>query len=168
MLTQDYSSFQYARLFFLIGKILLNSGNPYISSLVITNKEISLFLETGWALNKDVFDEILSIANIHVLSININTKNMDEYSLSQNYPNPFNPSTNFSYSVPNKTDVRIVVYDLFGKEIKTLVNESKEVGTYNITWNGRDNNNRQVSTGVYFYKMQASGFQKTMKMMLMK
>jgi len=90
------------------------------------------------------------------------------YSLSQNYPNPFNSSTNFNYSVPSKTDVKIVVYDLFCKEIKTLVNESKDAGTYNITWNGKDNDNRQVSTGVYFCKMQAGSFQKRMKMMLMK
>jgi hypothetical protein len=90
------------------------------------------------------------------------------FALSQNYPNPFNPTTNFSYSVPKASDVRIAVYDLFGREIKTLVNESKDAGTYSITWNGRDNNNKQVSTGVYFYKMQTAGFEKTMKMMLMK
>ena len=90
------------------------------------------------------------------------------FALSQNYPNPFNPSTNFTYSVPNTTDVRIAIYDLFGREIKTLVNESKEAGTYNITWNGRDSHNRQVATGVYFYKMQATGFEKTMKMMIVK
>jgi hypothetical protein len=90
------------------------------------------------------------------------------YALSQNYPNPFNPTTNFSYSVPNKTYVKMAVYDIFGREIKTLLNESKDAGTYNITWNGKDNNNKQVSTGVYFYKLQASDFQKTMKMMLVK
>jgi hypothetical protein len=51
---------------------------------------------------------------------------------------------------------------------KTLLNESKETNTYNIIWNVRDNDNRQVATEIYFYKMQASGFQKTMKIMLMK
>jgi DNA-binding beta-propeller fold protein YncE len=90
------------------------------------------------------------------------------FAISQNYPNPFNPSTNFSYSVPNKANVRIAVYDIFGREIKTLLNESKDTGTYNITWDSRDNDNRQVATGIYFYKVQARGFQKTMKMMLMK
>ena len=90
------------------------------------------------------------------------------FALSQNYPNPFNPSTNFSYSVPKASDVKIVVYDLFGREIKTLVNETKAAGEYTISWNGRDNDNKQVSTGVYFYKMQAAGFEKTMKMVLMK
>ena len=90
------------------------------------------------------------------------------FALSQNYPNPFNPSTKFTYTMPNKADVRIAIYDLFGREINTLVNESKDAGTYNITWNGRDNQNRQVATGVYFYKMQAAGFEKTMKMMLVK
>jgi len=90
------------------------------------------------------------------------------FALSQNYPNPFNPSTNFSYSMPNKADVRIAIYDLFGREVRTLVNETKDAGTYDITWNGRDNSNKQVSTGVYFYNMQAAGFTKTMKMVLMK
>jgi hypothetical protein len=90
------------------------------------------------------------------------------YSISQNYPNPFNPSTNFTYSLPNRANVTIAIYDLFGREINTLVNESKEAGTYNITWNGRDNQNRQVATGVYFYKMQTAGFEKTTKMMLVK
>jgi hypothetical protein len=90
------------------------------------------------------------------------------FALSQNYPNPFNPSTNFTYSLPNKADVRIAIYDLFGREINTLVNESKDAGTYTISWNGRDNYNRQVATGVYFYRMQAAGFEKAMKMMLVK
>ena len=90
------------------------------------------------------------------------------FALSQNYPNPFNPSTNFTYSLPNKADVKIAIYDLLGREINTLINESKDAGTYTISWNGRDNYNRQVATGVYFYKMQAAGFEKTMKMMLVK
>jgi sugar lactone lactonase YvrE len=90
------------------------------------------------------------------------------FALSQNYPNPFNPSTKFTYSLPKASDVKVVVYDLFGREIKTLVNETKEAGTYNIAWDGKDNHNRQVATGVYFYKMQAAGFEKTMKMMLVK
>jgi DNA-binding beta-propeller fold protein YncE len=92
----------------------------------------------------------------------------ETFTLSQNYPNPFNPSTNFSYSVPSNSDVKIAVYDLFGREIKTLVNEAKAAGEYSVTWNGRDNNNKQVATGVYFYNMKAGNFTKTMKMMLMK
>jgi hypothetical protein len=117
--------------------------------------------------------EYIKIANKYLLygeTININEPEElpTTYSLSLNYPNPFNPSTNFSYSLPKTADVRIAIYDVFGREINTLVNESKEAGTYTISWNGRDNQNRQVSTGVYFYKMQATGFEKTMKMMLMK
>ena len=91
------------------------------------------------------------------------------FTLSQNYPNPFNPSTKFSYSLPQASDVKIVVYDLFGREVTTLVNDiNKAAGEYTVTWNGKDNNNRQAVSGVYFYKMQAAGFSKTMKMMLMK
>ena len=93
----------------------------------------------------------------------------ETFTLSQNYPNPFNPSTKFSYSLPNASDVKIVIYDVFGREVKTLVNDiNKSAGTYNVTWNGKDNNNRQAVSGVYFYSMQAAGFNKTMKMILMK
>jgi sugar lactone lactonase YvrE len=93
----------------------------------------------------------------------------ETFTLSQNYPNPFNPSTKFSYSLPNASDVKIVIYDVFGREVKTLVNDiNKAAGTYNVTWNGKDNNNRQAVSGVYFYNMQAAGFNKTMKMILMK
>jgi sugar lactone lactonase YvrE len=93
----------------------------------------------------------------------------ETFTLSQNYPNPFNPSTKFSYSLPNASDVKIVIYDVFGREVKTLVNDiNKPAGEYNVTWNGKDNNNRQAVSGVYFYNMQAAGFNKTMKMVLMK
>jgi hypothetical protein len=130
----------------------------------------------GFALNSDMTKAYIVDYQTGVLEYEyVGPSNVEEpkaipegFALSQNYPNPFNPTTNFSYSVPKASDVRIAVYDLFGREIKTLVNESKDAGTYRITWNGRDNNNKQVSTGVYFYKTRANGFEKTMKMMLMK
>jgi sugar lactone lactonase YvrE len=93
----------------------------------------------------------------------------ENFMLSQNYPNPFNPSTNFNYSLPSTSDVKIVIHDLFGREVTTLVNEiGKAAGTYNVTWNGKDRYNRQVSSGIYFYNIQAGSFYKTMKMMLIK
>jgi len=130
----------------------------------------------GFALNSDMTKAYIVDFNTGVLqykktgSIAVDQPKAipEGFGLSQNYPNPFNPSTNFKYSLPNNSDVKIVVYDLFGREVKTLVNETKAAGEYTITWNGKDNYNKQVSTGVYFYNMRAGNFTKTMKMMLMK
>ncbi|MGB5848244.1 MAG: YCF48-related protein, partial [Ignavibacteriaceae bacterium] len=86
-----------------------------------------------------------------------------EYNLSNNFPNPFNPSTKIKYSVPQSSKVVIKVFDILGNEIETLVNEEKDVGTYEITWYAE-----QLSSGVYFYKLQAGNFVETKKMVLMK
>ena len=66
------------------------------------------------------------------------------FSLSQNYPNPFNPSTTINFSLPQKSDVKLVVYDILGKEIKTILNDEKEAGSYHIKWNGLNNNGNSV------------------------
>ena len=97
-----------------------------------------------------------------------------EYSLEQNYPNPFNPVTTIKYSIPNvisipnsrerNLNVTLKVYDV-GNEIATLVKEEKRAGTYNVQFTM---NNLQLSSGVYFYKLQAGSFVQTKKMVLMK
>jgi len=93
----------------------------------------------------------------------------ESFQLSQNYPNPFNPTTNFKYSLPKAAKVKMVVYDIFGREVTTLINnEMRDAGTYSVTWNGRNNMNQLVATGTYFYRMQAAGFEKVMKMALIK
>jgi hypothetical protein len=85
------------------------------------------------------------------------------YSLSQNYPNPFNPSTNIKYSIPKSSLVSIKVYSILGNEIKTLVNEEKPAGNYDLTWNASS-----LPSGVYFYRIYAGSFVETKKMILMK
>jgi len=161
-------------LFYCYTSITDENGNYIFMNILNHGFEYALSFKIGDnRYNTPIFylleeNKVISFNDGIIIGINKPKDISSNYSLLQNYPNPFNPSTNFRYSVPNKMDVRIAVYDLFGREITILVNESKEAGTYNITWNGTDNNNRQVATGVYFYKMQAGGFQKTMKMMLMK
>lgn len=92
------------------------------------------------------------------------------FSLSQNSPNPFNPSTTISYDVPEgkKIQISIKVYDIRGRLIRTLVNEEKEAGSYNVFWDGTDQNGRQISSGVYFYRMAAGEFEQTRKMVMIK
>jgi Secretion system C-terminal sorting domain len=87
-----------------------------------------------------------------------------EYSLSQNFPNPFNPTTNIKFDIPvNSSDVKLIVYDLTGRAIATLVNEKLNAGSYNVTFNGAN-----LASGMYFYKITAGTFSVVRKMVLIK
>jgi hypothetical protein len=88
--------------------------------------------------------------------------------LQGNYPNPFNPRTTIRYSVKEATPVTIGIYNVKGQLVKTLVSEDKAAGNHSIAWDGVDNNNQAVSSGVYFYKMNAGTYSSTKKMILMK
>jgi len=94
-------------------------------------------------------------------------------SLQQNYPNPFNPSTTIEYDLgfidgPNQR-VNITVYDILGRNIKTLINEQQSIGRYRVKWNGRDQNDVPVSSGIYFVNLMTnSGRTETKKIMLMR
>ena len=90
------------------------------------------------------------------------------FELDQNYPNPFNPTTSISYSLPKATQVRLVVYDLLGSPVKTLVNDVLEAGTYRVNWNATNDLGVQVPTGNYIYKIIAGDFTQTRKMTLLK
>jgi hypothetical protein len=89
------------------------------------------------------------------------------FSLS-NYPNPFNPETEISFSLPERAQVSLVIYNILGEKVKTLVNETKEAGTYSAPWDGRDESGNSLASGIYFYRLKTENFDKTMKMVLMK
>jgi PKD repeat protein len=86
-----------------------------------------------------------------------------EYSLSQNYPNPFNPETKIKFAIPNSGFVKLVIYDIAGKEIETLINEELNPGNYSVNWNAMD-----YTSGVYFYKLTSAGFTDVKKMAVIK
>jgi len=88
--------------------------------------------------------------------------------LKGNYPNPFNPETTISYSVRENVPVSIEIFNVKGQKVKTLVNEAKAAGNHSIVWKGMDDNNRPVSSGVYFFKMSAGKYSSTKKMIMMK
>ncbi len=87
----------------------------------------------------------------------------DKYSLSQNYPNPFNPVTAIKYSIPNEGFVSLKIYNVLGSEVATLVNEFKNAGSYNVSFNAEN-----LSSGVYYYKLKSGTFVETKKMILLK
>jgi len=89
-------------------------------------------------------------------------------SLIGNYPNPFNPSTLISFSLAQPVNVELSIYNIRGQLVKTLINDWQETGVHTIEWNGADNAAQRVSSGVYFYKLQAGSIVETKKMLLIK
>lgn len=92
----------------------------------------------------------------------------ETFRLNQNYPNPFNPATTIRFDIPKAADVKIIVYDILGNEIRTIVDRKLAPGRYSETWNGRDNNDQPVTSGVYFVRMQAGDFVTARKIALVK
>ena len=131
------------------------SSIPSIYSLLITNNYI--FAGTnGQSVWKRPLSQVIDVKNI---SSEIPT----DFSLEQNYPNPFNSITNVKFQIINSGIVKIKVYDLLGKEVKTIVNEYMQPGTYNVSFDAEG-----LSSGVYFYRMEASNFTSTKKCVLLK
>lgn len=97
-----------------------------------------------------------------------NTTIPDKFRLEQNYPNPFNPTTIIKYSLPKEVDVTLKLFNMRGQEVKTLVSKKQLAGIYAVEWDGRDNSGIAVSTGIYFYRIQAGKFTRTNKMLLVK
>ncbi|MCH8873656.1 choice-of-anchor B family protein, partial [candidate division KSB1 bacterium] len=87
------------------------------------------------------------------------------YSIEQNYPNPFNPNTTIRYSLPEKTYVRLKVFDTLGRQVRVLFDGEQLQGEQQTFWNGRDNSGRLVASGVYFYRIETDAFRKTSKML---
>lgn len=88
--------------------------------------------------------------------------------LAQNYPNPFNPTTEIAFAIPNPADVKLEIYNVLGQKVRTLVNERKTTGRYQMIWDGRSDSGISVASGVYFYRLSAGTFVKSRKMILLK
>jgi hypothetical protein len=96
---------------------------------------------------------------VYPLGVSGNNNNIPgEYRLEQNYPNPFNPSTKISFSLPKGGDVKLLVFDVLGREVTVLVNGFRTVGTHSVDFDASS-----LSSGVYLYKIQAGDFTETRK-----
>jgi hypothetical protein len=90
------------------------------------------------------------------------------YELSQNWPNPFNASTVIDFGLPEDGHVAFGVYDVLGRRIRVLIDGYRPAGYHSVTWNGRDNNGREVASGIYFYRLTTKAFTESRKMVLVK
>ena len=92
----------------------------------------------------------------------------DQFNLAQNYPNPFNPSTQIEYSIGKQGQYSMIIYNVLGQKVRTLFDDIRTAGTHQMTWNGLDERNARVGTGIYFYVLQGEGQRITKKMILIK
>ncbi|HEX7357355.1 MAG TPA: T9SS type A sorting domain-containing protein [Ignavibacteriaceae bacterium] len=86
-----------------------------------------------------------------------------QYQLAQNYPNPFNPATTINYTIPEQSNVKVIIYDVLGNQVEILTDDVKSPGTYSVKWNAA-----KYSSGIYFYKLETDKFVQVRKMILMK
>jgi hypothetical protein len=152
------------------------SGLPFPRSNIMghitakcINDTLSLFCPAGYGIvggigtgaATDIFH--ITRAGVFTSTGNNTTIAPDKFELSQNYPNPFNPSTVINFSLPKSSLVTLKVYDITGKEVKTLVNELRSAGRYDVTFDASN-----FATGVYFYTLETENFTQTKKMLLVK
>ena len=135
----------------------LNTGDYYWRVKGVNSKGESFYSGTGTF-------KVTSVTGVD------NAENLipKTFEVSQNYPNPFNPSTVIRYAIPKAAHVTVRIYNSLGQQIRTLVNSEKDAGTYNVQWNGMDNNGNKVSSGIYIYRVTAGPNIKSMKMILLK
>ncbi len=92
----------------------------------------------------------------------------DQFNLDQNMPNPFNPSTVIGYQLSEAGLVRLSIFNLLGQEVRVLVNERMDAGSFTATWDGTDGLGRRVASGIYLYRIQAGAFSASKRMLLLK
>ncbi|MFZ2323178.1 MAG: T9SS type A sorting domain-containing protein [Ignavibacteriaceae bacterium] len=147
----------------------LSSGKYFIlvsayddNAAAINDDPLTVTNEKQTSGNESWFSAIVTPELISDVA-NDNNINPSKFVLYQNYPNPFNPSTKINFSVPEKSNVIINVYNALGEEVKEIVNKEFEAGIHNLEFNASD-----LTSGVYFYKLQAGSFVQTKKMILLK
>ncbi|MFA6541037.1 MAG: zinc-dependent metalloprotease [Bacteroidota bacterium] len=165
------------------GKIITSLLNRSFSTVpdsmieIMLNGEISSFKNAVLALRIDeseFADSLHSIQNVEVSVVKndkdgfkknafVETVAPEMYVLHQNYPNPFNPATTITYSLPEAGNVELVVYDYLGREVTRLASEYKEAGKYNVTFDATE-----LSSGIYFYKINSGEYTATKRMVVLK
>ena len=116
----------------------------------------------------DYYNNVLEIYGNGITTASTTSINPSSFKLNQNYPNPFNPITSISYQVQLSGDVTLNIYDVLGNRIKTLIDEPKAIGDYEIKWDGTNQMGERLSSGQYFYQLKVGDFVSTKKMVLLK
>ena len=108
------------------------------------------------------------MANTQELSLDNNITMPDQFKIHQNYPNPFNPATTLHYDLPENSLVNITIYDMLGKQVRTLINKNQDAGYKSVIWDATNDYGKPVSAGIYLYQINAGEYISTKKIVLLK
>jgi len=152
------------------GENLIPAGGGSLINLRATGKDLSsIKIKSATLVDKDAMPLTLDLSReLKQEEVGHSLSKPASFSLSQNYPNPFNPETSIGYALPQDAKVKLVIYDLLGKKVRTLVDEYQPAGYKTTRWDGRDEMGNQVASGTYFYRLKADEFLEVRKMMLVK
>ena len=146
------------------GNHTVNDTLAGVMRLTSTYEVRSLFCDPRYFSGAGGFQPVLAALLGNLVGVNpVNNQVPQVYSLSQNYPNPFNPVTNIKFSIPVAGNVKLVLFDILGREVKTLLNDVKPAGNYVVDFNASE-----LSSGAYFYRLESGNFVETKKMLLVK
>jgi len=148
----------------LSGQGSITSRTEY--NYVDKNIEVGKYYE--YRLADVSYQSIKDYHNIPAVGVFIEEILPTEFTLKQNYPNPFNPTTQLNYDLPEQANVTLIVYDMLGREVTALVNQTQKAGYKSVQWDATDQYGKSVSAGMYFYQIKANDYIQTRKMILLK
>ena len=159
---------------FVVGSPVLFNGtvNPGSLRFGFTGNSIpnGSVVTTQYSLNGNGLKDGPSFTfnNNSVTAVENNSEIPKQFELMQNYPNPFNPTTMIRFAMPKNAFVTLKIYDMLGREVKTLISGERNAGSYSIEWNGDNNNGYRVASGAYVYRIIAGDFSSVKKMIVLK
>ncbi|NNG26350.1 MAG: T9SS type A sorting domain-containing protein, partial [Ignavibacteriaceae bacterium] len=141
-----------------------DNQNGFIGDIVFTDENTGWFFSGGGGTLSNIY-RTTNGGHGGIVSVDENQSKLmvSNYILEQNFPNPLNPTTTIKYQIPELSFVTLKVYDVLGNEVETIVNEEKQTGSYDVEFDGTE-----LTSGVYFFRLQAGSFVETKKMVLMK
>ena len=155
-----------------LAKVDTVSGKMVIHQ-ILSDPEIHFDL-TAFGRDKSFIDLSYTFINKENTTIGTGSRSYElkpvpaEFALKDNYPNPFNPRTTIQYDLPISGNVSVIIYNVAGQEVAKLVNSAQEAGYHSVVWNGTNVSGAKAAAGIYFYQIQAGGFVRTKKMLLLK
>ena len=133
--------------------------NNYTQTEVVIHPQSNQPFVLGWHVYSDADQAALYVDDINLDTVASTSENIipnNSLALS-NFPNPFNPETNISFSLPNSGKTSLIIYNIKGQKIKTLIDKKMVLGKHSVIWNGKDDSGKSVTSGVYFYKLIVNG-----------
>ncbi|MFQ6617997.1 MAG: T9SS type A sorting domain-containing protein [Fidelibacterota bacterium] len=145
--------------------VVINGDTAYVGQVISMVQGVFTYSFGTYKIEvrgPDDLGTIVGVADNSVLQV------PQKFALHQNFPNPFNPETRISFDVPYTSHVKIVIYNVLGQQVRTLVNEIYPAGHHVVNWDGRSGSGRKISAGIYFYRMKTGDQFTTRKMLLLK